>query len=130
MKYLGIDWGEKKIGLATGEDETKIASPFLFLRVKNRKEGVEKIKKVIVEENIDAMVIGRPNKMNGDFNISKSWQNFVDDLAVLAIPIFEEDERLTSVMAQKISFDIPKNKKNDDLVAATIILQTYFDKIR
>ncbi|MBU0897878.1 Holliday junction resolvase RuvX, partial [Patescibacteria group bacterium] len=53
-KYLGIDWGEKRIGLAIGDSETKIALPFKTV------ENIEAVLQVINDEKIDAVIIGEP----------------------------------------------------------------------
>ena len=53
-KYLGVDWGEKRIGLALGDSETKVATPF-------RTAGdMAELVKVVKGEEIDVVVVGRP----------------------------------------------------------------------
>ncbi len=128
MNYLGIDWGEKKIGLAIGSSDVKVASPFGVLK-KKKQEVFEWLKKIIEEEQIDIVVLGKPLKLVSSLPISKEWESFYEDLKKIGLPIFLEDERLSSLMARKISFEDKKNKNDDDAVSAMIILQSYFDKI-
>ncbi|MFA6537060.1 MAG: Holliday junction resolvase RuvX [Patescibacteria group bacterium] len=127
MNYLGIDWGTKKIGLASGNDDIKIASPLLFLRVKNLSEALLRIKQVIEAENIGALVVGKPNKLDSANVVSQDWQRFFVEIKNMGLPVFVEDEKMTSILAQKMSFELPKKDRNDDVISAVLILQTFFD---
>ncbi len=127
--YLGLDWGKKKIGLATGSDETKMASPFLILENK-RNTIFEKLKEIIAEENIDSIVIGKAYTLSGQENDSEEYTKFVERLEKLNIPIETEDERMSTKLANVLERDFGKVKKDqDDDLAATAILQTYLDKL-
>lgn len=120
-KYLGIDWGEKRLGLATADEETCIALP--FKTVSTLTEVLEIIKK----EDIDVVVIGSPKKMNGTAADNPAWLKFVNDLKeASACPIELLDERLSSLAADALAGE--KNEKAErDEIAATIILQDYLD---
>lgn len=130
MKYLGLDWGKRKIGVAIAEGEVKIASPILVLKYNGIKEAIEKIRELIVSEEIDAIVIGRPMGLRADAKISADYIDFVSRLAKLGVAIEEVDERMTTRMSirLKTQFD-PKRRDNDDEVAAALILQTYLDRL-
>jgi putative holliday junction resolvase len=121
-KYLGIDWGEVRIGLALGDDETKIASPFGVV------SNVEEILKIIKAENIDAIVLGAPlSLVNVKYEMSDKYNIFKKLLAEkTGLPIETVDERLTSKAADALSGD-KKTKAARDAVAAMLILQGYFD---
>ena len=72
-KYLGIDWGEKRIGLALGDSETKLASPFCV--VAQASEVID----IINKEKIDYLMIGQPIKMSGaKDNFTKGFEEFLD----------------------------------------------------
>ena len=122
--YLGIDWGEARIGLALGDSETRIASPlgtaFTF----------EEVIKTIKEENIDTVVIGEPVKMSGEkLNLQKEYLVFLNTLKQkVKIPIESVDERLTSQAADALAGD-KKTKAGRDAIAAMLILQSYFDQL-
>lgn len=119
-KYLGVDWGEKRIGLALGDGENKLATPFKVA------ENISDLVRIIKEEKIEALVIGLPKKMSGEKNINPKFTNFLKILKEkIEIEIFLIDERLSSVQA-----DTLKNRKigqQRDSVSAMIILQNYFD---
>jgi len=122
-KYLGVDWGEARIGLAIGDDETKLATP--FKTIATGKEALD----VVLDEGIDEIIIGKPVKMSGEEKYLDSFNSFVDDLKNdLAIPIILVDERLSSKAADALLGD-KKTKAGRDEIAAMLILQTYFDRL-
>ena len=123
MKYLGIDWGEKRIGLALGDSETKIATPFMTVG------SIEAVVKVIKDEQTDAVVLGKPLSIsNFQFSISKQFEDFLNELkSKIGIPVELVDERLSSKAADALLGD-KKTKAGRDEIAAMIILQTYLDK--
>ena len=121
-KYLGIDWGLSRIGLALGDDETKISTPFKVV------SNIKDILKTIKEEEIDIIVLGSPLKMSGADDLNNNFLKFKNNLEKkIDIPIEFIDERLTSKAADALSGD-KKNKASRDALAAMIILQSYFDK--
>jgi len=122
-KYLGIDWGEKRIGLALGDSLTKTATPFKVVGT------IEEIVKIIREEEINVVVLGKPLKMSDvEYRMS---DKFLDFLALLkekiSIPVETIDERLSSMGADALLGD-KKTKAPRDTVAAMLILQNYLDR--
>jgi putative Holliday junction resolvase len=128
MKFLGIDYGEKRIGLAIGDDEIKIASPFGILENKNKDFVLGGIKEICLEEDIGGIVVGLPLTMAGRSGPqAEEVLSFVDfSKNNLAVPIEMEDERFTSVMVDKLM--VETKIKERDAVSAMIILQSYLDK--
>jgi putative Holliday junction resolvase len=128
MNFLGVDYGEKRIGLATGSDETKISSPFLILENKGQNYLLEEIKKICAEENTGKIVVGMPLTMKSEKGPeAKEVLRFVDFLKNnLSLTIETEDERFSSAMVDKLMAE--SGVKERDAVAAMIILQSYFDK--
>ncbi|MFH1427546.1 MAG: Holliday junction resolvase RuvX [Patescibacteria group bacterium] len=124
IKYLGIDWGSKRIGLAIGHSETGLATPYKV--VGNMREIVD----IIKSEEINEVIIGEPLKMeNSKMKVQLEFLNFLSDLKrKINIPVITFDERLTSKSADKLSKD-KKNKAPRDAIAAMLILQTYLDKL-
>lgn len=128
MNYLGIDYGEKRVGLATGNDEIRLASPFLILENKGRDFLLEEVKKICLEENIQKIVVGMPLTMKSEEGPeAKEISRFVDFLKNnLTLPVETEDERFTSAMVDKLMAE--SGVKDRDAVAAMIILQSFFDR--
>ncbi|WKZ24402.1 MAG: Holliday junction resolvase RuvX [Patescibacteria group bacterium] len=118
---LGIDWGEARIGLATGDLASKVASP----------EGVAKNLKdllmIIKKENPSILIVGNPMSLRGG-QANKSFKDFLDKLKkeVGDLPIILIDERMSSAQADSLDKQ-NKRKGMRDSLAAMVILQSYFD---
>ncbi|MCK4553809.1 Holliday junction resolvase RuvX [Candidatus Parcubacteria bacterium] len=122
VKYIGIDWGEKRLGLALGDNEAKLATPFKVV------SSINEIEQAIKEENVDIVVVGKPVKMSGNEKLSDEFIKFVNALkSKFKIPIELIDERLSSKAADALSGN-KKTKAPRDAVAAMLILQSYLDK--
>ncbi len=120
-KYLGIDWGEKRIGLALADEETCLALPFKTVG------SLNELLQVIDDEEIDVIVIGSPKKMSGEAANNPAWLSFVGELQKKSAKKIEFlDERLSSLAADALSGE-KKDKAERDEIAATIILQDYLD---
>jgi len=128
MNYLGIDYGEKRVGLATGSDEIKLASPFFILENKSRDFLLEEIKKICAKENIEKIVVGMPLTMASERGPqAEEVARFVDFLKNnLFVGVETEDERFTSAIVDKLMAE--SGVKDRDAVAAMIILQSFFDR--
>jgi len=123
-KYLGIDWGEKRIGLAMADSETKLAIPFKVV------SNLNELIKIIIAEEINYLVIGYPRKMNGDPANNPKWHDFVWRLEKqVDIPLIFLDERLSSLAADALAKKT-KAKAGRDEIAAALILQNYLDGAR
>jgi putative Holliday junction resolvase len=122
MKYLGIDWGEKRIGLSLGEDEVKIASPFKTV------VNLSALLKIIEKEEIEVLVLGVPYSISDiKHKLPEKFIIFLENLKKLSnIPIKEIDERLSSKAGDARIGD-KKTKASRDEIAAMEILQSYFD---
>jgi len=120
-KYLGIDWGEKRIGLATADNETCLALPFKTVNT------LAEVLEVIKKEEIDIIVIGNPKKMSGAVANNPAWLSFVEQLKIQTDrPLELLDERLSSLAADALA-GANQEKAARDEIAATIILQDYLD---
>lgn len=124
--YLGVDWGEKRIGLAIGDSETKIASPFGIAK------NVNEIAKIIKSEGIDVLVVGKPvSIINYQLAISnKKYNDFIVKLKKeVKIPFEFMDERLSSKAADA-RLGGKKTKATRDEVSAMIILEDYLGGLK
>lgn len=122
-KYLGVDWGEARIGLAVADSETKMAIPFGVVK------SIFELLEVTQIEEIDEIVIGEPLKMISALVDKRSnYLEFLDKLKKsVDIPVKTIDERLTSLAADALEGN-KKTKASRDAVAAMLILQTYLDR--
>lgn len=123
-KYLGIDYGEKRVGIAISDDLGKVAFPKVVFE--NNSELLQKIVDLCKESNINKIVIGESKDYRGEENkINPKIISFKRDLAnLIKLPILLEPEFMSSMQVEK-TFG-----KNDmlDASAASIILQTFMDK--
>jgi putative Holliday junction resolvase len=127
-KILGIDYGSKRIGLALGDEEQRIALPFDV--IENNEGVIGQLRRIINNEKIYRVVVGIPLNMGGkDTQKTGEVREFIDLLERnFNLTILREDERLSSKMADSLFREY--NKKYDrDAIAAMIILQCYLDKI-
>lgn len=128
--------GDKTIGVAISDPLLITAQGLKTIRRESLKKDIAEIKNIIEEYNITKIVIGFPKNMNNTVGPSgEKVLDFVEELKKrIDIEILLEDERLTTVIAEKmlISGDVSreKRKKVIDTVAASYILQTYLDKRR
>lgn len=125
MNFLGLDWGKSKIGVAIGSDETMTAVPFEIIRFKDVEAAIFRIKVIVAENKIGELVVGVPTKTKMP---TKTLEIFIETLKKdLAMPIHIVDERMTTKLAGGL---IGKSKKDEDSVAAMIILQNFLDSKR
>ena len=133
MNCLGIDWGEKRIGLSFG-DALGLAVPISAAVEATEDARFEQIQSVIADREIKRLVVGMPYNMNGSTGFkAKEVQVFIEKLKTrFDLPIFTVDERLTShqveqqLKAQNRKFD--RRSGEVDSRAASLILQDYLDQ--
>ncbi|MFA6391777.1 MAG: Holliday junction resolvase RuvX [Patescibacteria group bacterium] len=130
-KLLGIDYGDKRIGIATSDEQQDYIFPGDTME--NSPGVLQGICDLIEKENIETVVIGFPVNMSGVENAqSDKIKRFADALMTkISIPVVLEDERLTSQFAERLLKDIPgrrKQKGNIDRQAAILILESYMGK--
>lgn len=130
MRVLGIDYGSKRVGVALGDTETKIASPWTVFTGDSRLDVLRKIHELAGREHIDTIVVGVPHPL-GDRGLEneqvKETKLFIKDLEAQGVPVVEEDEALSSRLAASQMQDRGEKGKRDDLAAANI-LQTWLDR--
>lgn len=124
MKLLAIDYGSKRIGLAVGDTENKIAFPRGILE--NSPRILDAIKDFCKKESIGKIIVGLPLSLSGQDSVqTKEIRMFVERLQKqITVPIELIDERLTSTQAHKLH---PEKKKIDD-IAASLLLEQYLAK--
>lgn len=130
MRYLAIDYGNKRTGLAICDEGETIASPLQALATGTNL--IDKIAEVIKEQNVGAVVIGLPLNMDdSEGPAAKCANRFGDELKkCIDIPVYFYDERLSSFDAeQKLAGQMTRKKKRAriDAIAAATILQAFLD---
>ncbi|MCH7528256.1 MAG: Holliday junction resolvase RuvX [Candidatus Marinimicrobia bacterium] len=132
-RILGIDFGERRVGLAVSDPLKIIAQPLLTL-IRDAGDGWwNQLEAVISEQEIELAVVGYPLTMSGEQGRqTKVVDKFIADLERnLALPVERYDERLTTVAARKAlqqqGIKTGHNKEMVDRTAAALFLQNYLD---
>jgi putative Holliday junction resolvase len=132
MRYLAIDYGTKRTGLAICDATETITSPHAVLH--GQKELLNKIAKIVDAENVEAIVLGLPLNMAGsESSQTKLVLKFAEKLKDrLSIPVHLQDERLSSFSAEEkiapADFTRGKKKKRIDAIAAAEILEAFLER--
>jgi putative Holliday junction resolvase len=132
-RVLGIDYGDSRIGLAMSDPLKIIASPFKTIRNEGNEKCLQVLQSLIKEKDVEAIVVGLPLGLKGQETAqTKKVREFADLLCILKLPIRLEDERLSSVSAEKSmiqqNIKTGHNKGLIDQRAAAIVLQQFLDK--
>ena len=129
MRVLGIDYGDKKIGLAFGESVAGVALPLEVIP----NIGDETIKKIAQKISIDdfqQVVVGVPlstGAFHGPEQLEKT-RAFIEKLkTVISIPIFEEDEAYTTSESIRLQRE-EGAAAEEDALAAMLILEQFFGR--
>ena len=123
MRYLGIDFGEKRVGIAISDEEGKIAFPTAVLV--NDKDLLKNIVDLCMKNGIEVVVMGESRNYQGQINeIMWKIQGFRKQLETIGYKVIFEPEFMTSVQASQITGE----NKMLDASAAAIILQAYLNR--
>lgn len=133
-RYLGLDVGERRIGVALGESGARLATPLTTLQAHPPERAFEQITRLVREHHVHALVLGLPLTLRGEVGPqAQIVQRFAVSLgAIVDLPIHFFDERLTSAAADQLLRELgvkpEKRKLQRDQVAAAIILQDFLDQ--
>ena len=136
MRILGLDLGNRTIGMAVSDIMEIIANPIGTVRINDQDldGALIEVKKIVKEKEVQKIVLGLPKNMNGTIGPQGEYcLKFKEMLEqALSMEVVMIDERLTTRQADAIMLEADisraKRKKNVDKLAATIILQTYLDR--
>jgi putative Holliday junction resolvase len=132
-RYLGVDYGKVRVGIAISDETESMATPLEVLPIKPFRKFIGAMKRIIRDNEVSCIVVGIPRNMDGSYGLSAdAARDFASRLReTLTVPIEAFDERLTTVQAAKSLREAGKNTKKQkdqiDSAAAQIILQTYLD---
>ena len=130
-RSLGLDIGDRWIGVAMSDPQGILASPHTIIRRTDESSGINAILAIIDQNQVGAVVVGLPLSLKGSIGSqAEKVQSFVQELSAhTKVPIEYRDERLTTVEAQRLMRMTKKGRKDrDDAVAAALILQEYLDE--
>lgn len=133
-RIMGLDVGDKTIGVALSDPLFVTAQPFETIRRTKVKADIDRIEEIVKEKDINQIVVGLPKNMNNTMGPqSMKVISFVDLLKKrFDIEILYEDERLTTVQSEGVLIDMnvrrENRKKQIDNIAASFILQSFLDR--
>lgn len=128
IKFLALDVGEKRIGVAAADSSTKLAYPLTTIEVDGQE--LKALEKLIDDEAVSELVVGYPRNLQGEPTQQTAFvEAFVSNIAFLGLPIVYQDESLTSVAAEKhlASTKRAYSKADIDSYAAAIILTDFIE---
>jgi putative Holliday junction resolvase len=134
MRVVGLDVGERRIGVAVSDPGGRTAQPLTVVQRKSDEQAVAEIVKIINDYEAGGLIYGMPLEEDGDYGEqANATEEFIGSLRQsLEIPITGQDERYTTIEAEKILIaqDVPRKRRREiiDKIAASIILQGYLDR--
>ena len=131
-RVLGVDYGSSRVGLALSDPQKIIASPLHTLINNGNDLLKKKLLELIKEKNVEYIVIGLPIGLKGqETSQTKIVREFAEEIRSLALPVYFQDERLSSLSAKKSLIEqnvkTGHNKSFIDSTAAAIFLQQFLD---
>ena len=134
-RILGLDLGQKTIGVAISDPLGFTAQGLTTIRRSNKEKDIEDLRKICEGYKVETIVIGLPKNMNGTIGpsgeLAMAFGKLIEDEFKIEVKFW--DERLTTVAAHKAMLEADlsrsKRKKIVDKVASTYILQGYLDMI-
>ena len=134
-RYLGLDVGNRRIGVAVSDELGLTAQPVLTLeRRRSRREDLRSLARLARRYGVAGIVIGNPMHLSGDWSPqAEKAQAFAAELEELTgLPVQLWDERLTTRAAHQILYEAgharQEHRRVVDQVAATLILQSFLDR--
>ena len=135
MRSLGLDIGDKRIGVALSDARGILASPFTIINCRDETADIATIIAIITQNQVEQIIVGLPRSMDGSLGQQvEKVKAFTRQLRNHTNALIEfRDERLSTVAAKRLMRTInPKKtrkKVRHDAIAATLILQGYLDEI-
>jgi putative Holliday junction resolvase len=136
MRCLGLDIGDRWVGVALSDPGGILATPFTVIERTDDSRDIKKIADIINKEQVGQVIVGLPLSMDGTLSgQAEKTSYFAQKLAeYIKVPLEYRDERLTTVMAQRLKRASGgkkgRGKTRYDSQAAALILQSYLDEGR
>ena len=136
MRALGLDIGEKRIGVALSDPRGILATALTVLETRSEDDTLKRIAALAREHDVEQIVVGMPFSLDGSLGPqARRIQSFIETLSKRTeIPVVTWDERFSTFDAERVLVEAgvkrEKRKKHLDSVAAAIVLQGYLDRQR
>ncbi|NLL18871.1 MAG: Holliday junction resolvase RuvX [Clostridia bacterium] len=135
MRIMGLDIGDKTIGVAVSDPLGLTAQGITTIKRLDDETDLEQLQQLIESYQVELLVVGLPKNMNGTIGPQGekvlAFKTLLEDR--FNLPVVLEDERLTTVTAERMLIDADvsraKRKKVIDKLAASVILQGYLDQL-
>lgn len=131
---MGLDVGDKTIGVALSDPMFLIANPLETIKRKKASLDIQRLVEIINQNDVETIVVGLPKNMNNSIGPqSMKVMSFVDLLKKQTDKeIIYQDERMTTLQSERVLIDMDVRRENRkehiDKIAASFILQTYLDR--
>lgn len=137
---MGLDWGEKRIGIAISDELLLFAHPLEIIENSSKTKTI--LENIIQKENIDEVVVGLPITLRGEMGkqavkIKEEVEETFKDMTNIKIKLKFWDERMSTRHANRLLKEVGlrikgrgKSKKLDDKIAASLILQSYLNYLK
>ncbi|KJV69017.1 Holliday junction resolvase RuvX [Candidatus Neoehrlichia procyonis] len=135
-KIMGIDFGERKLGIALSDITNLIAIPYIVYKRCNTRKDIGVLYNIFSNSNAGSLVVGFPIQLDGqDSEMCDKVLNFVNKIIKKhKIVVYLHDERYTTSMASRITKEAKMRRKEsqkiDDKISAALILQQVLDIIK
>jgi putative Holliday junction resolvase len=128
MKIMGMDIGEKRVGIALSDDEKRLSIPHSI--ISNNKDFTSKLTRILDRESIEKIIVGMPYTLKGEIGSQgKKVLDFVkNNILNMGMEVVYQDERFTSKFPADASLNKKKMKHQKDKFSAALILQSYLDR--
>ena len=135
MRILGIDYGDRRIGLAVSDPSGTITRGLPTLKNRGEDEALEDLRRIADENEAVEIVVGLPRNMDDTIGPqAQKVMRFAERLKALGRPVRLVDERLTTEQARRTMVEAGlsrgRQRRNVDRMAAQLILQIYLDSSR
>lgn len=137
MRYMGLDVGDKTIGVAISDELGMVATPLTVIRRSTSvKKDIAEIKKLAEAYQVGVIVVGLPLMLAGTVGVqAEKAKEFVEALKPhVKVPVELWDERLTTVEVERILIEADQSRENRkavvDKLAAAVMLQSYLNRKR
>ncbi len=131
MRILGIDYGAKRVGLALGDTDSRLATPWSIIPNEGAPALLVRVRDILAREDIQVVIVGVPKRLRQSrqqYTPAREIDSLIANLSSLrGVKVYTEDETMSSRLALRQAQEGRRSGSQDDLAAAAI-LQTWLDR--